>query len=381
MMLDDDVMDSIRDLPVFERSKSVEDTASAPTSPTSPSPTSKLKLKDRRLLNHTASAPTSPTSPSPTSKQKSKDRFLFKTPKRWFLARHFGQEGDDLGQFREANGIAPCHTGDIVITNLNLYTNSSEIYYFTNDGLYITTLLHNNDELVHPWDVAFTTQGQLVVTDQSKNVKMYDVNSNTMFSFSTLSPDEDPSTEVTTSGVAVTPMDDIIVGDSSRKVVTIHSKAGAWEPRKITVPINPVYVASNNRRSILISDWTERKVIAMNFHGETLYNIDDFKVEGHVSAPMGLACDIDCNVYIAVIKYNETTGKVIAGTGHIHQYDNKGTFIRCIAKGLYVPRGVALSNQGSLYVANETSILIYKMRSVRPLRRRCTVSIMSTQAV
>lgn len=301
----------------------------------------------------------------------------------WSLFRYFGQEGKVDGKFNEANGIVACPKGDIIVTNLDITNNTSKLYYFSKDGIYLSTMhpsgSTSSDEIIHPWDVAMTTKGQLVLSDQSKFIKLYDMNANMLSNFSVLSPDEDPLTEVTTSGVAVTPLDDIIVGDSSRSVVTIHSKDGNWVPRKIHVPIRPVYVACNNRRHIFISDWLEKKVIAMSFQGDILFQINNFKVDGRTSVPKGLTCDPEGNVYIAVVIYNERTGKVVAGTGHIHQYDNDGVFVGCILKGLYVPRGITISNQGAIYVANQTSIVIISRQSVRPLRRRCTVSVMSTQ--
>ena len=284
----------------------------------------------------------------------------------WKVASKFGTEGDGEGEFRGADGIAVLHNGDIAVTNVNFEKQLCSVYFFGKDGKYKSTFkpISNNpqDKLVHPFDLALTPSNQLVIVDTTKYAKIYDTKQSFKLcnTICTLTQDEDPNTEVSTQSVAITSEANIIIGDCSRRLITIHSEASGWVPRKVEIPIKPVYLATNNHGLILVSGYEgEGKpdmVMAIDDNGERMFTIDHFSVDGKKGSSRGLVCDGD-DLYIAVMEYDESRDTVIWNTGHIHLYSSQGKFIKCIIKGLYVPNNITMSRDKSIYVANKTSVV------------------------
>ena len=287
----------------------------------------------------------------PTTTQNTRD---------WRLLNQFGKEGDEDGDFRLAESIAVCQQGNIAVVDTRT-TGGKRVYLFDKDGGYKFTLQsHKTDtiaKLLLPEDVAETTEGHLAVVDQTQYVKLFQPDGRFLKSFSTLCPDDDPDEKVTPTRVTVTPQGEVVVGDRHRRLVTIHTEADNWVPKKVAAPIRPWYLSSNSQGHILMSDDWERTVVSMNQQGVILFMIEDFIVDGENGEPYGMACDENDDVYIAVMKVSKNN-QSRQGSGHIHQYDNKGNFLRCIAKYLRHPYGITMSN-GSLYVANKKSVHIY----------------------
>ena len=277
---------------------------------------------------------------------------------KWKLIQRFGEKGDGEGQLREAAGIAVCSTGDVAITDSRM--GSPRAYLFNKDGEYKLTFKSTNPagKLLYPESVAVTSNDHVVITDQSTDIKIFHVNGSFVESFSTLAPGEQPVPRVKAFalGMTVSNQNEIIVGDRNRQCITTHTQSGVFI-KKLPIPIIPIYLATNSHL-IIISDWMVRKVIGMTRDGKVIFTLDTFVVNGEGGVPSGITCDSNDDVYIAVGQVNESTGNGILNTGHIHQYDSNGAFIRCIIRDLYAPRGITMS-KGNIYIANETSILVY----------------------
>ena len=215
-------------------------------------------------------------------------------------------------------------------------------------------------KLLYPFSVAVVSNRptQIAITDHSTDIKIFNVNGSFVNSFSTLAPSEKPVPWVRGFAISITlsNQNDIIVGDGDRKCITIHTQSGVFI-RKIPIPIIPIFLATNSHL-IIISDWMARKVIGMTRDGRVMFTLDTFVVNGKGGMPSGITCDSNDDVYIAVVHLNESTGCAFHNTGHIHQYDNNGTFIKCVIRDLYIPYDLAMS-KGKLYIANKTSILVY----------------------
>ena len=270
----------------------------------------------------------------------------------------FSQLGDCEGEFRDARGITVGHNGEIIVTD---YLHE-KAFIFHQDGSHKSTLTSPaTAELKYPERVAVTSQGKLVLTDQSNAVKVFDINGGFLHDFSTNTPTDENAnaSEYFTCGVAVTYQNYVIVGDRARGVLTIHSEANEWVPKEVKVPIKPVYLAITNQNQILVSDCWEKKVVKVTMDGQVIFTMDTFKVDGEAAFPDGVTCDGSDDMYIAVIKEGkDNSGERYTGTGHIHHYDKDGVFLRCVARDLYWPQGLHLHN-GSLYIANEKSVVIY----------------------
>ena len=282
---------------------------------------------------------------------------------KWKQIRRFGDEGDGEGQLRRADGIAVCSTGDVAITDTTVgRADDNRVFVFSSEGEYKHTVKSHPTnpagKLLYPARVAVTSDNHVVITDQSADIKIFHVNGSFVKSFSTLAPGENPVPKVKAFavGIAVSNQNEIIVGDRNRQCITIHTHSSVFI-KKLLTPIIPIYLATNSHL-IIISDWMARKVIGMTRDGRVVFTLDRFVVNGEGGRPSGITCASNDDVYIAVKQVDESTGNAIYNTGHIHQYDSNGVFSRCIIRDLYSPRGLAMSN-GKLFIANDTSILVY----------------------
>ena len=278
------------------------------------------------------------------------------------LVLEFGEEGDNEGQLRQAKDVAICPNGEIVVAE---YEHES-VYLFRNNGSYKCMLKSHKSnpggKLLYPEKVAVTSNNDIIVTDRSQYVKVFR-NYSFQHSLCARSVDNGTKGKVSgTSGVAVSPNGDVLVGNIRRKVITIYAKNKKNKMREIAVPIKPEYVSMNNQGHVAVSDWKEEKVVGMSTErkGKVLFKINEFTVDGSGGSPEGVAHDSRGNVYVVTMK-KDKTGKfnTLFNTGHIHQYDQTGKFLKCVVRDLYRPFGIAVSDDGLLVVANTKSVLMY----------------------
>ena len=236
------------------------------------------------------------------------------------------------------------------------------IYLFDSKGKYKFRLQYTvsnpNDQLKQPARVKVTSKGHLIITDRSPFVKIFQADGSFLQSFSTVSP-EDGTPPVKTCGLAVTHMDDIIVGDTRRRVVTVHTQINNWAPRKINATAAPDYLATNSQRQILMCDWEDARVDVVSFEGKFLFKIE-FNVDDLKRQPRGLVCGKNDDIFISVAKMASSDGnRVYTNSGQIQQFNCKGVFLGCIIKKLFNPRSVALSESGLMVIADSKSVVIY----------------------
>ena len=228
--------------------------------------------------------------------------------KKWRFQRQFGTVGKGDGEFTQASGIAVLPNGDTAVINCRPCQDYFHrmLYFFNKDGTYKTTLkcdtASESGYIFFPRDVAVTSKGHLVVVDKSKFVKIYSSVGVFLYSFCTLL-DEDPETKTITSRVATTPEDEIFIGDLERQVVTRHKEEDSWIPTKVTLPVKPVFLATNGEKNILVSGSQEPKVHILDEDGAALMTIDVVRMDRKVCVPQAMVCDKNGNIYISVMEY------------------------------------------------------------------------------
>ncbi|XP_072043518.1 uncharacterized protein [Amphiura filiformis] len=283
--------------------------------------------------------------------------------KEWELMQTFGQEGDKDGEFRQVQGIAVCKNGDIVVTNRAM-SRSYQAYMFKSEGTYKFTFQSHptnpEGKLKYPSRVAVTPGGDVVISDQSNLVKIFSASGEYLKSLSTVTAECNNSTKYETMGVAISPSGVVYIGDTNRKVITVHDMDRQQPIKKLSVHIKPYHLSSDPDNNIWVSDGLARQVIRYSDSGVELCRIKSFIVDNKAGKPQGAVYGKG-SVYIAVMEVDEEDGKAILTTGHMHQYTRDGQFQRCIIKGMYGPYGIAMSN-GKLYVANTKSVLVYEQQ-------------------
>ena len=257
----------------------------------------------------------------------------------WRLIKEIGCSGE----VREVTRVAICNDDNIAVVGWGGA-------YLLHNGQYhrITSPDNKEAKLIAPNDVTVTPNNIIIITDTSKYIKLFHPDGQYMRSICTISS-WNPFTEVNTMCVAVSSQGFIVVGDRERDLITIHSESDNSFYKNIKTRIEPWCIAVTSQLNILVSDWSERKVVAYNMEsGGEVFVIDSWKLAGDKSGdagPMGLACDTEGNVYIAV-------GTLAPNTGHVHVYNEQGQYLQCIVKGLYFPCGLAWYNN-SLYIADD----------------------------
>ncbi|XP_072043305.1 uncharacterized protein [Amphiura filiformis] len=285
-------------------------------------------------------------------------QYSYSASQEWKLLKSesFGKEGDKAGQFRLACGIAVCKNGNIAVADSR--KGSPRVYLFEGSGkptYKFTFQSHPTNpegKLLYPNNVAATPDGDIVISDKSALLKIFSGSGDYLKSISA-APElfDNNITEHEISSVAVAPSGEVCVGDAKRRVITLHNRDRHQQPQRLSIPIQPYYLACESDDLIIwASDCFSRKVIRLSRTGDVLCRIVTFMVGGTTGSPHGVA-HIEDNVYIAVM-VDET------GNGQIHQYTIGGQFQRCIVTRMYAPRGLAIAN-GKLYVANTKSVSVY----------------------
>ena len=198
-----------------------------------------------------------------------------------------------------------------------------------------------------------------MVVDQTKFVKIFEAaDGKFLQSFATMKKYE-PDKKVGTCCITIDNQGLILVGNYHKKLITIHDGLDGSIQDKLTVEVEPYFLAANSKQQIIIGDLKARKVAVVEYSGKEVFQINPM-MEGAPCIPMGVACDIKDNIFVAVVKADKS-GKGTLDTGCILQYSSAGLFIACVARDLYYPMSIVVSQDGLLVVANHTSVVSYKV--------------------
>ncbi|XP_072048451.1 uncharacterized protein [Amphiura filiformis] len=283
----------------------------------------------------------------------------------WRLIREFGKEGEAEGEFQLNCCIAVCNNSDVVVTDSPNWEDKHpprRAYVFSHDGKFKYTLHPPDDKpearMISPVDVAVTSQGEIAIADsESKYVKLFNEKGTYLRMFSVVT-DETQTTKVQPSCISVASNGDILVGCVTRKVITIHDADDERLINTVNLKIKPLYMTTNNKQQIFVSNWEVKKVHAVNYAGDVVFSLESFTVDGEPGMPVGLTCDEENHVYIAVRQFNPANNNAYIDTGHIHQYSSWGRFMKCIITNMYAPRGITWHND-TICVANDRCVSMY----------------------
>ncbi len=271
--------------------------------------------------------------------------------------KEFGKEGEDPGDFGRARGVAVSPNGDIVVAD----PSNKAVLVFSPDGQHKFNLKSPDGVpeglLRTPHDVTVSSQGCIMVVDQTKYVKIFEAGDGKYLqSFATMKKYE-ADKKVGTCCLTIDNEGQILVGNYHKKLITIHDALDGTIQDKLTVEVEPYFLASNTKQQIIIGDLKSRKVSVVDHSGKEIFAINPM-LEGAAWIPMGVACNAKDDIFVAVVKQDKS-GKGTLDTGCILKYNNTGLFMACVAKDLYYPMSIVVTSTGHLVVANHNSIVTY----------------------
>ncbi len=263
----------------------------------------------------------------------------------------------------KAECIAFNTNGDMVVARYG-----QQAHLLDSDGNHKRSL--NIPDTVKKWtqiiiSVSISTQGHVYIAEYSSHlIRVFCESGAYLHSFSTLREGEDPSIPVYPIVTVIDRDGNLLVIDNVHSI-TIHTcpsgKITGHIQYKVYARYVPIGCAVNSKNQILLHysplDTKYSRVVAIDYSGNESYSFTP-KIDEDVSEESvggyGIVCDSNDNVIIALHAWNTPN------TGHIHMYNPTGEFIKCIAKGLYYPYDLSVTQDGSsIAVANGNSVLIY----------------------
>ncbi len=243
--------------------------------------------------------------------------------------------------------IACCLNKDLVIGG-NL---PGQLYILNPDGAYKMHLTTPQDDkksqIGTVWSLAVTSLGDILVADDSRYMKVFNINGKYQHCFTTSQ----------SSDIALDRLGNVVAGD------TVYT----YPEGKFKSTLNCYgerHIAINSRDQIIFNYFSASsiydKIVVMDFYGNEVLTFTpevNEDVTDKLVIVQGIKCDVHDNIYVAMsVRRNY---EVMPRTGHIHKYNPSGVFTRCIASGLQNPTDLALEQNGSLFVADFSSILVY----------------------
>ncbi|XP_072049041.1 uncharacterized protein [Amphiura filiformis] len=307
-------------------------------------------------------------------------------PKKWKQQKKISKRSaDDDDVFSSAKVITWHQSGDFAVVDDIEHTTPQEsgygVHLFTRSMFYVfgedgtQRFVINTSEsrgsggamvanLKLHSAVAVTKQGYFAVTDNTTQVKLFDIKGENVGNF-TISEDNKEGGDRARC-IAVNSNGEIYVGDFSEQVISVHNADDFTKLREIFISIKPCYIAANSRGQVCVVSFTIRilhqnrmmvpteysKVAIFDDSGNEIFTISP-TIWGKNATPLGVIYDADDTLLLAVFDRSINRG------GHVHRYGKKGQFLECIIKGTEQPCGIALRNN-TLAIADGKSVLIYK---------------------
>ncbi|XP_038064943.1 tripartite motif-containing protein 3-like [Patiria miniata] len=263
----------------------------------------------------------------------------------WELCHEFGKQGQGVGEFETARGVAAAAEPDeIAVTDWK----NRRFVICNNQGGIKGYISGDSD------DVTIMPDGWVVASQ--RDVKVYTRYMTLAYEFKTVAESEVGKTEVRLVSVTVMQNGDIIAGDIKRKVLTQHQSGKRGKLiRTIPVSIRPDFLSVLSNGWIVISDYEEGLAGIVDVSDGKAAEVATVRptIDGDPVNHCAGVCSNSSGIYLVV-----STGFV--NSGHVHHYDDLGQFVSCVAQGLYNPTGIAFTADGQqLAVADLHSVKIY----------------------
>ncbi|XP_072051433.1 uncharacterized protein [Amphiura filiformis] len=254
----------------------------------------------------------------------------------WVLEKEFGK--DEPGKLSGALGIAVSSTGDVAVAS----NCAAKIQVYNADGQHKhsidTTQGLMSGTRSRPCNVTVNTEGNYVITDDTRFIKVYDPSGMYKDRRVAISPENKPSNTEYTRLVGLT-MDSkgqLLVGEVNQKYISRHRQDGS-HITSIKVNIEPNFLAVTSQDTIIVCDFGF-VVQIVNSTGHMLHTL---KPPSHVTRwhPFGVCCYEDI-IFICNIALARNGVYCFSSTGeYLRSIDTKANYPHCLAVGnrkLYV---------------------------------------------
>ncbi|XP_072042962.1 uncharacterized protein [Amphiura filiformis] len=213
-------------------------------------------------------------------------------------------------------------------------------------------------ELVHPSDVAFSSEGlSLAIVDQTNKVKIYKMYTGSFQFERTI--DTCPAIQSTTtrSSVTVDSVNHLTVGKSQ---TAVHNWLMRFEWDGVSslddfrISPSPSFLAfTPDHEQLLVSDTASGTVVSLNRGGSTAFVIDAKSF--CQQTPTGVCCDTDGCIFVASVACSKEK-KVISS---VHKYSPSGSHIACLGDFPHPIYGIVFTKEGKLAAACGDTVKLF----------------------
>jgi uncharacterized protein (TIGR03663 family) len=285
--------------------------------------------------------------------------------------------GAGAGQFQSPQGITVAADGSIFVAD----SLNQRVQKFDKNGQYVTTIggpaqSKQPGLFTEPWDVAAAPDGSIYIADTwNHRVQHFNADGAYMNGWGAEGNTSgqatgDPGVFFGPRGITVDKDGRVLVSDTGNKRVQIFDGAGAFvsqfggsglQPGQLDEPVG---IATDAQDNIAVADTWNGRVQTFNAQGTPIVNweIDGWLSKETVGKPY-VAMDRAGNVYVAdqaglrILVFSRDGGYL----GSFGQYSN-GTD----NKGFGLPTGLAVDNEGYIYVVDSVFGRILKYPPFKP---------------
>ncbi|XP_072051431.1 mitogen-activated protein kinase kinase kinase 7-like [Amphiura filiformis] len=261
----------------------------------------------------------------------------------FMLEKVFGK--GQPGKLSCAMGIEVSPTGDVAVAS-----RAAKIQVYNAEGQHKLSIDTTQGLMPGtqswPWNVTVSTEGNYVITDGTRFIKVYDSSGMYKDRWVAISPENKPSnTENTTLiGLTMDSKGQLLVGEVKQKYISRHRQDGS-HITSIKVNIKPYFLAVTSQDTIIVSNyWNYVQIV--NSTGHMLHT---FKPPSHVTR--WYAYGVCCYEDIIFICNNRSPSH------GVHCFSSSGEYLRSIDTKDY-PHCLAIGKR-KLYVTYHDRVEIY----------------------
>lgn len=258
------------------------------------------------------------------------------------------QAVSEFGNFQFARGIAAIPSGEgFAVTD---FYGTQSVFFRDNGSYKQQVFLDRKEGKYRPTDVTVTTEGDYLLASWI-GLEMYSPTGVYKSAFS------DDTTSLSEGIYSITSTTDnrILVGNIEQSSITVYNNEGALM-KTVKVALKPYKIATNDTHVAICQEVSNTIAVVSLDSAEELFRVSIDGVNG--------ICYENTSNSLLVGKSNgrRSVSEDSGGDDTIEQYcATTGRWINRVATGLYSPQAMALTEEGTLAVADRKSVKVFQM--------------------